>query len=106
MAILSILHRLSGVLLAGLIPLILFVLSVSLHSEASFKNLQAYLASPICKFFVWGALSALIYHLLAGIRHMIMDMGYGEDVATARKSSWFLFALAAIVIAALGAWIW
>lgn len=106
MAILSIMHRLSGVLLAGLIPLILLVLSISLNSRASFEHLQQCLTSSLCKFLIWGVLSALMYHLLAGIRHMIMDMGYGEDVTTARKSSWFLFILAAIVITALGAWIW
>ena len=106
MAILSILHRMSGLVLAGLIPLLLLVLSISLHSRASFEHLQQCLSSPLCKFLIWGCLSALMYHLLAGIRHMIMDMGYGEDVLTARKSAWFLFVLSAVVIAMLGVWIW
>lgn len=106
MAILSILHRMSGLVLAGLIPLMLLVLSLSLNSQTSFNQLHQCLTSNLGKFLIWAALSALMYHLLAGIRHMIMDLGYGEDPLTARKSAWALFVLAAIVIAAVGVWLW
>ena len=106
MAILSILHRMSGLLLAGLIPLMLLTLSISLHSQASFDQLHQCLTSNLGKFLIWVGLSALMYHLLAGIRHMIMDLGYGEDAHTARKSAWVLFGLAAVVIAAIGVWLW
>tara|TARA_B110000879_G_C11111749_1_gene487740 strand:- start:100 stop:420 length:321 start_codon:yes stop_codon:yes gene_type:complete len=106
MAIVSILHRLSGLLLACLIPVILLGLSVSLRSSASFEHLQQCLSAPWSKFLIWFFWASLMYHLLAGIRHMIMDFGFGESVSTARKSSWFLFALVAVVNIALGVWLW
>ncbi len=106
MAIVSILHRLSGVLLVFLIPAFLFLLSISLHSEAAFLELKSYFAHPISKLFTWGVLSALIYHLLAGIRHMIMDFGFGETVTAARTSSFLLIALAIVISILVGVWLW
>lgn len=106
MAIISILHRMSGLLLAFMIPGVLFVLALSLKSEASFALVQNCLSNPISKFFIWGFLVALLYHLIAGIRHMIMDLGFGESVGSAQKSSWFLVGLMVIVCFAIGGWLW
>ena len=106
MAIISILHRMSGLLLALLIPGALFLLSLSLNSKTSFEHVRDCLSTPLCKVVIWVCLAALIYHLLAGIRHMIMDFGFGESVASARKSSWILLAVVAIVCFAIGGWLW
>lgn len=106
MAIVSILHRLSGLFLALMIPVFLFILSLSLHSRHSFELVQSYFHYPLIKFAVWGTLSILIYHLLAGVRHMIMDLGFGESVCVAKASSYGLLALAIIVSAAMGVWLW
>ena len=78
-AITSILHRLSGVFLFLLIPIILYIWSYSLTSSLHFANVQAWLGSWGVKILLWLLLAALIYHLVAGIRHLIMDLGYGES---------------------------
>lgn len=106
MAIVSILHRLSGLLLACLIPAVLFVLYMSLRSEESFMLVRGYLVHPVSKLLIWGCLSALIYHLFAGMRHMVMDFGVGESVGSAKFSAWLVIALAVIVCLAMGVWLW
>ena len=91
-AIASFLHRLSGIILFLLIPIFLKLLQNSLYSENSFeKYCKAINESFTIKFIVWGSLVALIYHLLAGIRHIMMDAGYGESKMIATISSYVLF---------------
>lgn len=106
MAILSILHRISGVVLFLLLPLALYLLHASLHSEASFAQIQVFVAKPVVRFFLWAMLSAVSLHLFAGIRHMLMDIGLGESVATARVTAYLILFLAFIAIVALGVWLW
>lgn len=106
MAIASILHRLTGLFLAFLIPFTVYLFSCSLQSETSFKAVQGCLSHPVTKLGVWAGLSALAYHLLAGIRHMIMDLGYGEDVNSARLASTATMALGAFVSFLMGLWLW
>ena len=101
-AIASILHRISGVILFLLIPILLWFLQISLQSAADFASARAALDNIWLKLCVWGFLAALVYHLLAGIRHMIMDMGYGESLQAGRRSAYGVFLLSIIFIVILG----
>lgn len=106
MAIASILHRISGVILFLLLPVILYILQLSLHSSSSYDDLQALLTHPHIKFCLWVFCSALIYHVIAGIRHILLDMGIGEDIHAARRSAVTVILLATVMILFLGIWIW
>ncbi|KTD28051.1 succinate dehydrogenase cytochrome b556 subunit C [Legionella maceachernii] len=106
MAIASILHRISGLILFLLMPFILYLLSKSLSSAISFMQMQVLLQSPFHKLLLWAFSAALVYHLLAGIRHMIMDLGYGEEVKAGRQTAIWVIALAVILTIFLGIWIW
>lgn len=106
MAIASILHRVSGVVLFLLLPVILFLLGQSLQSEETFSLVQFRLATPYYKLVLWAFSAALIYHILAGIRHVLMDMGFGEHVCASRRSAVLVIALAVISTLLLGMWIW
>ena len=106
MAIASILHRISGVILFVLLPMMLYFLARSLKSESSFAELQLILGSPLPKLLLWGFLSAGLYHLLAGIRHIFLDMGWGESVPAARNSALLVILLAVPGIIGLGIWLW
>ncbi len=105
MAISSILHRISGLVLFLLLPLMMYFLAESLHSSASFDQLQVLLATFYNKFLLWAFATALIYHVLAGIRHIIMDMGFGEQLAVARRSSITVIVLGVVAAIILGIWI-
>ena len=61
------------------VRIFLWMLESSLASEQSFNELGAKLSNPVCQFIIWGSLAALAYHAVAGIRHLIMDFGVGED---------------------------
>lgn len=106
MAIASILHRVSGVVLFLLLPPMLYLLRLSLKNSESFSQLQILLASPYYKLLLWAFSAALIFHLLAGIRHLLMDIGYGEELHSGRYSAIFVIAMAVILTILLGIWIW
>ena len=106
MAVTSILHRVSGVVLFILLPVMIFLLSQSLHSEEMFNQVKIKLSEPYYKLIVWVFSTALAFHILAGIRHMIMDIGFGEDLHTGRRTSILVIVLTAIATIFLGMWIW
>lgn len=106
MAIASIFHRISGFILFLMIPFILWMLDASLRSPASYHKLYQCLTYPVSKFFVWVLLSALIYHIIAGIKHLIMDLGHLETKCAGKVSSTVVMVLAFILIVALGVWLW
>lgn len=103
----SILHRISGAILFFGIIVLLWGLDKSLASEQGFAEVKECLSGGFVKLVVWGLLSALLYHLVAGIRHVMMDMGMGGETLEAGK----LGAKATLIIAAVlallaGVWIW
>nr|WP_284498386.1 succinate dehydrogenase, cytochrome b556 subunit [Legionella maioricensis] len=106
MAIASILHRISGLVLFILLPVMLFILGKSLQSEEVFAQTKSMLNSPYYKLALWAFSAAMFYHVLAGIRHLIMDMGFGEHLKTARLSALFVIVLSVILTLFLGIWIW
>ena len=105
-AYVSILHRVSGVALFAVAGLLLWMLDLSLRSEESFASLKLILASGWCKLVVWAMLSAVAYHLVAGIRHLIMDMGVGETLEGGVLGARLVLVFTAILIALAGVWIW
>lgn len=106
MAIASILHRISGLVMFLLLPIMLYFLSLSLRSVESFEHLQMMLTRPGCKMVLWVFSAALMYHLLAGIRHLLMDIGVGEQLGVARQSANIVIVFAIILTIFLGIWIW
>lgn len=105
-AIVSILHRISGVILYLLIPLILWALSLSLSSPDDFDTLHQFLSSPLMKLLMWGFLSAFIYHFFAGIRHLLMDIHIGDELKSGRLSAQITIVLSAVFILLAGIWLW
>ena len=102
----SILHRISGVILFLGIAVLLFALDKSLASEEGFEQVKACLASPLAKLVIWGPLSALLYHLVAGVRHLIMDLGIGETLEGGKLGSKIVLVVSALLIVLAGVWVW
>src|SRR3990167_922264 len=78
MAIVSILHRISGVVLFLFLPLVLYGFNLSVMNARSFAKVQIWLTYSCSKLMIWLFASALLYHLFAGMRHMIMDFGTAQ----------------------------
>lgn len=102
----SIAHRASGVFLFGGIAVLLWALDASLASSESFAALQQDLDNPLLKFVVWAVLAGLIYHTLAGVKHLLMDMGIGETMAGGILGVRIVVVVSGILILMAGIWIW
>ncbi|MCD5993194.1 succinate dehydrogenase, cytochrome b556 subunit [Pseudomonas sp. CDFA 602] len=102
----SILHRISGVILFVGIAIMLYAMDKSLASEEGFGEVKACLTSPLAKLVIWGLLSALLYHLVAGVRHLIMDTGVGETLEGGKLGSKIVIAVSVVLILLAGVWIW
>lgn len=107
MAIASILHRISGLVLFLLLPVMLYFLKLSLASAESFEQLHHLMVtSPFCRLLVWGFGTAWCYHLLAGIRHLMMDAGMGETLAAGRRGAWLVIGLSILGAIVIGVGLW
>ncbi len=102
----SIAHRISGVILFLGIAVLLYVLDLSLSSEEGFIKAQECLSGGFVKLVIWGLLSALLYHLVAGVRHLVMDMGVGETLEGGKLGSKIVIAVSAVLILLSGVWVW
>jgi succinate dehydrogenase / fumarate reductase cytochrome b subunit len=102
----SITHRATGVFLFGGIAVLLWALEASLASPESFVSLQESLANPLFKLVLWAVVSGLIYHSLAGIKHLVMDFGIGETMEGGIRGVRIVVALSVVFILMAGIWIW
>jgi succinate dehydrogenase cytochrome b subunit len=102
----SILHRVSGVIMVFAIGILLFTLSTSLSSAEGFAQIQGYLDSFFFTFIIFGCLSALTFHVLAGVRHLLMDLGHFEELASGNASAKLIMVIWLAVSAVIGVWLW
>lgn len=105
-AIASITHRISGVFLVAGAAVLLWLLDESLASEEGFNSVKTLADSILCKLVVWATLSALIYHSVAGIKHLIMDMGYAESLEGGMTAAKLVFIVSGLLIILVGALLW
>ena len=104
-AVASITHRVTGALLFVGLGLGLYLLDLSLAGQAGFAQAQALLAAPLGAFVAWACLSALAFHLVAGVKHLLMDLGLGESLAGARWAAVLTFLASAGLAALAAAWL-
>lgn len=105
-AITSILHRISGVFIFAGTAVLLWLLAESLASEQGFMNVQQWLDSFCVKLLLWSVLAGLLYHLIAGIRHLLMDMDIGETLEGGRAGAKLVVILSVLAIVSAGVWLW
>ncbi len=101
--VLSILHRISGVILFIFIPFVIYFFERSLQGEAGFSEVVSMLDSNIAKLFIallcWG----LAHHLFAGVRFLLLDFDVAIDKKASRISAQIVFVMGfAIFILTLG----
>ena len=102
----SIAHRASGVFLFAGMAVLIWVLDASLASPESFAALQDSLANPLAKLVIWAVVAGLIYHSVAGVKHLVMDLGVGETMEGGTRGAKVVVVVAAILIVLAGVWIW
>lgn len=102
----SITHRASGVFLFVGMAVLLWALDASLAGPESFASLRESLDHPLLKLVIWAVVSGLIYHSLAGVKHLVMDLGIGETMAGGILGVRIVVALSVVLILLAGIWIW
>ncbi|OUY06111.1 succinate dehydrogenase, cytochrome b556 subunit [Acinetobacter populi] len=105
-AIASILHRLSGVIVFLLVPVLLWILDRSLSSPEGFDYVKnVVFGNFFVRFIVWIFVAGLYFHLVMGIKHLLADLGLNEELNSGRIAAWIAFAIAAIGIVASFIWV-
>ena len=86
-ALVSIGHRISGVFVFLCIPLMLCALAESLRSQESFEAIASWFSPMPVKILTWLLIVAVVFHLLAGFRHLLMDCHWGETLRSAKLTA-------------------
>ncbi|MFT4520327.1 MAG: succinate dehydrogenase / fumarate reductase cytochrome b subunit [Halioglobus sp.] len=102
----SITHRATGVFIFAGVAVLLWILDESLASPESFASLKSAFSSLWCKLLVWSVMAGLIYHSVAGVKHLIADFGFAESMAGGILATRIVIAVSAVLILLAGAWIW
>ena len=96
-SITSIMHRITGALLALGIPYTVYLLDLSLRGPQGYARVVSIFDMLVFKglaiLFIW----ALTYHLLAGVRHLLSDIDIGSHLHAARFTAWLVNCVAAFV---------
>lgn len=108
--IVSILHRISGLIMFLLLPLIVWMFDTSVSSEISFAKFSAafniglgFVPAVLVKVVVLGLIWAYLHHLIAGVRHVYMDVCHAVSKEFGKSSAIVTLVLSLGLTAALGA---
>jgi succinate dehydrogenase / fumarate reductase cytochrome b subunit len=105
-AIVSILHRISGLLLFFTLPSLLLMLQYSLNSIETYTRLQSVLAHPLIRLMLLGLLWSFMQHFCAGLRLLAIDLHYVRNLAQARISSKMVLVASLLLTALIGEKLW
>ncbi len=105
-AYVSILHRVSGVFLFAGMAVLLCLLDQSLASPEGFAAVKECLTSLGAKAVVLLITVGLIYHSVAGVKHLVMDAGIGETMEGGVLGARLTIIFTVVLSVLAGLWIW
>ena len=85
-SLVSISHRITGIINIVAITLICIWIFFLTLGEINYDLIESFFKSILGKFFVLGITWSFSFQILSEIRHLIMDMGYGYELKTTRIS--------------------
>lgn len=94
-SVLSIMSRVTGIATSVGTLLLVWWLAAAASGPVAFARVQGFIGSWIGLFVLFGWTASLLYHLLAGLRHLAWDAGYGYSLEATHRSGW------AVVIASV-----
>lgn len=97
--VLSILHRITGVVMILAIPLLIYLLTLSLDGDEGFSAVAAFLSSGAGTVLLFLGLWAVFHHLLAGIRYLLIDLDVGVEKPVFRQTAWLAIIVAPVIAA-------
>jgi succinate dehydrogenase / fumarate reductase cytochrome b subunit len=100
--VVSIAHRITGVLLVGSLPLMLLLLQQSLASTEDYQRVATLLQTLPARVLLLVLAVTLAHHFFAGVRHLLLDVDVGISHAGGRRSAWLVLA-AVVAVGAIAA---
>jgi succinate dehydrogenase / fumarate reductase, cytochrome b subunit len=98
----SILNRITGCILSvGLIVLVYWLMAVA-GGQQAYERANALLGLAIFKLVYLGLLIAFVYHLVAGVRHLVWDTGRGLERPQAKRSAVIVVSTTVVLVLILG----
>lgn len=104
--IVSLAHRVSGVLLFLAIPYAVYLLELSVTSREDFDHVMHVLQQPVLKLLLLALVWGTAHHLFAGIRFLLIDADIGVEKSSARRGAWLVIAAELLVVAAFIYGVW
>ena len=105
-ALASITHRITGILLFVGLAFLLYLLDESLTSPQGLDNARAVLSMPLPKLLLIAIVATLIYHFVAGVRHLLLDFDIGDTIEGGKLGAQLTIAVSAVLIVVAGVWLW
>ncbi len=105
-AIASITHRITGVLLFVGIALLLYLADLALGSQEGFAAAAKLIGEPLPKLILLAVLAALTYHIVAGIKHLLLDFHIGDSLVGGRVGAQLSIVITVVLVALMGVWLW
>ena len=102
----SILHRITGVAMFFALLFVIYAWAVSLSSLEGYNSILQAMDAWYGKIILIGTISALLYHIIGGIRHAVMDMGHWEELDSGNLSAQIAMGLWVVISIALGVLLW
>ena len=85
-SLVSISHRITGIINIIAISLICLWISLIFFSESNYETINLLLNSMVGKFIILGITWSFSFQILSEIRHLFMDLGYGFELRTTKVS--------------------
>ncbi len=104
--VVSIFHRISGLLLFLALPFFLVLLQNSLSSEETYSELMDFFGMPLAKIGLFGLLWALLFHTCAGLRYLAIDTHLLSNLKQARESSKVVLLASFLLTFLIGVRLW
>jgi len=101
MAVLSVAHRITGILMFLSIPIVIYLLGLSLASPQGYETVTSFFDSGLFRLAVLLMLWCFAHHFFAGIRYFMLDLDIGVDVINGRRSAWCVLG-AGLVVTVIG----
>jgi succinate dehydrogenase / fumarate reductase cytochrome b subunit len=95
----SIVHRITGVVMILATPFLIYALTLSLSGSDGFAAAAALLSGGPGTLILFGGLWAVFHHLFAGIRYLLIDVDVGVEKPVFRRSAWLVLVAAPAISA-------
>lgn len=105
-AIVSGVHRITGVGLFLLLPWLLYLFDRSTKSAKTFEVFSNAVGGWFAKLILLGLLWAFLHHLCAGVRFLLLDAHKGLELQTAQKTSYIVFGVSIALTLIIGVILW